>query len=170
MKLNISKLIWTIVMAFIGILFILPFVWMLSTSFKPEMDVFKFPIEWIPKNWNAVENYQTVWSGQFVRYYWNSIYITIATTVINVFVCALAAYGFSKLRFRGREPLFLVYVLTMLMPFQVTLVPNSSWRINWGCSIVPEPSYCPEFSPLSASSCSGSTCCTSRTLISKRPR
>lgn len=130
MKLNISKLIWTIVMAFIGILFILPFVWMLSTSFKPEMDVFKFPIEWIPKNWNAVENYQTVWSGQFVRYYGNSIYITIATTVINVFVCALAAYGFSKLRFRGRDAMFVLVLALYMVPPQASLVPQFL-LFNW---------------------------------------
>lgn len=114
MKISISKAFWTVIMALIGILFILPFVWMLSTSFKPEADVFKFPIEWIPKHWNAIENFRTVWSGQFVRYYWNSIYITIATTVINVFVCALAAYGFSKLRFWGRDAMF-VLVLALYM-------------------------------------------------------
>ncbi|KOP68341.1 sugar ABC transporter ATP-binding protein [Bacillus sp. FJAT-18019] len=130
MKLNISKLIWTIVMALIGVLFILPFVWMLSTSFKPETDVFKFPIEWIPKHWNAVENYRTVWSGQFVRYYWNSIYITIATTVINVFVCALAAYGFSKLRFRGRDGMFVLVLALYMVPPQASLVPQFL-LFNW---------------------------------------
>lgn len=130
MRFNVPKLIWTIIMALIGILFILPFVWMLSTSFKPEMDVFKFPIEWIPRNWNVIENYQAVWSGQFVRYYWNSIYITITTTVINVFVCALAAYGFSKLRFWGRDAMFVLVLALYMVPPQASLVPQFL-LFNW---------------------------------------
>ncbi|CAH0120373.1 MULTISPECIES: carbohydrate ABC transporter permease [unclassified Paenibacillus] len=123
-KLSISKLCWTIVMALIGILFLLPFIWMLSASFKQEIDVFTFPIEWIPKQWNAIENYKQVWSGDFVRYYGNSIYITVATTVINVFVCALAAYGFSKLRFRGRDTMFLLVLALYMVPPQASLVPQ----------------------------------------------
>jgi len=129
-KVNLSKLIWTIVMALIGILFVLPFIWMLSTSFKPETDVFKFPIEWIPKNWNLIENYRTVWSGDFVRYYWNSIYITIATTVINVIVCSLAAYGFSKLRFWGRDTMFVFVLALYMVPPQASLVPQFL-LFNW---------------------------------------
>ncbi len=118
------KIFWTIVMGLLGIVFLLPFIWMLSTSFKQEIDVFNFPIEWIPKTWNAIENYKQVWTGDFVRYYANSIYITLATTVINVFVCALAAYGFSKLRFRGRDAMFLLVLALYMVPPQASLVPQ----------------------------------------------
>lgn len=128
--LNFSKLLWTIIMALLGILFILPFFWMISTSFKFETDVFKFPIEWIPSKWNALENYKEVWTGDFVQYYLNSIYITISTTVINVFVCALAAYGFSKLRFRGRDAMFVLVLALYMVPPQASLVPQFL-LFNW---------------------------------------
>lgn len=126
----LSKWFWTIIMALIGILFILPFLWMLSTSFKPETDVFKFPIEWIPVQWNLIENYKAVWSGQFLRYYGNSIYITLATTLLNVAICSLAAYGFSKLRFRGRDAMFLLVLALYMVPPQASLVPQFL-LFNW---------------------------------------
>lgn len=123
-KLSISKLFFTIIMGLIGVLFLLPFVWMLATSFKPEADVFKFPIELIPSTWNAVANYTEVWSGNFARYYGNSIYVTVTTTVLNVFVCALAAYGFSKVQFRGRDTMFLLVLALYMVPPQASLVPQ----------------------------------------------
>lgn len=129
-NLKVSKIFWTLGMALLGIVFLLPFLWMLSASFKTEADVFKFPIEWIPSKWNAIENYKEVWTGDFVRYYTNSIYITITTTVINVFVCALAAYGFSKLRFRGRDAMFMLVLALYMVPPQASLVPQFL-MFNW---------------------------------------
>ncbi len=126
----ITKIIWTIFMALLGIVFLLPFLWMLSASFKLESDVFTFPVEWIPSTWNAIENYTQVWTGDFVRYYTNSIYITVTTTVINVFVCALAAFGFSKLRFRGRDAMFLLVLALYMVPPQASLVPQFL-MFNW---------------------------------------
>ncbi|TQR46520.1 carbohydrate ABC transporter permease [Paenibacillus popilliae] len=123
-KISVSKIIFTMIMAAIGLLFLLPFIWMLSTSFKPEADVFTFPIEWIPRNWNALENYAEVWTGSFVKYYANSIYVTVATTVLNVSVCALAAYGFSKIQFRGRDTMFLLVLALYMVPPQASLVPQ----------------------------------------------
>lgn len=130
MKQPLSKVLWTIAMSLVGILFILPFLWMLSTSFKPESDVFKFPIEWIPTNWNVIENYKAVWSGQFLRYYGNSIYITVATTFFNVLICAFAAYGFAKLRFRGRDGMFVLVLALYMVPPQASLVPQFL-LFNW---------------------------------------
>jgi multiple sugar transport system permease protein len=123
-QLQLSKLIWTLIMGLIGIVSLLPFLWMLSASFKKEADVFTFPIQWFPSTWNVIENYTSVWTGDFVRYYGNSIYITLATTFINVLVCALAAYGFSKLRFRGRDAMFLLVLALYMVPPQASLVPQ----------------------------------------------
>ena len=129
-KLHVSKIIWTIFMSLLGIVFLLPFLWMLSASFKVETDVFKFPIEWIPSTWHAVENYKEVWTGDFVQYYMNSVYITTTTTVINVFISALAAYGFSKLRFRGRDAMFMLVLALYMVPPQASLVPQFL-MFNW---------------------------------------
>lgn len=124
--LSINKAIITIVMLIISIMFLLPFVWMLSTSFKIEADVFKFPIQWIPERWNGFNNYKEVWFGEnpFYIYYWNTIKVTVCTTAISVTVSALAAYGFSKVNFRLGNFLFLIVLATYMVPAQAILVPQ----------------------------------------------
>ncbi|MNZ68993.1 L-arabinose transport system permease protein AraQ [compost metagenome] len=116
----------TALMLAVSVLFLLPFVWMLSTSFKIEADVFKYPIQWIPRNWHAIENYREVWVGQFpfYKYYWNSIKVTVLTTLISCCVSALAAYGFSKINFGASKYLFLIVLATYMIPQQAILVPQ----------------------------------------------
>ncbi|BBH23602.1 sugar ABC transporter permease [Paenibacillus baekrokdamisoli] len=63
-------------------------------------------------------------TSQFLRMFWNSVFMVVPIIIGQVVVATLAAFAFAKLRFPGREPLFIVYLITMLMPFQVTLVPN----------------------------------------------
>lgn len=123
-KWSISRVFWTIVFWMIGISMLVPLVWMISTACKIEADVFNFPIDWIPKRWNFIENMKEVWSGDynFALYYWNSIKVTVLATVLQVFVSALGAYGFSKIHFKGRDKLFLAYLATMMIPPQVTIV------------------------------------------------
>ncbi|WP_052488055.1 carbohydrate ABC transporter permease [Gordoniibacillus kamchatkensis] len=113
-------------MGAIGILFMLPFLWMISASLKPELEVFTYPIQWIPKTWHAAQNYRQVWAGDypFALYYWNSIKVTVLTTAISVTVSSMAAYGFSKVRFKGREALFLLVLVTFMVPSQAILVPQ----------------------------------------------
>ncbi|MGM0876209.1 MAG: carbohydrate ABC transporter permease [Bacillota bacterium] len=113
-------------MAVVGLLFLLPFVWMVSASFKLEEDVLAFPIEWIPTTWNAVENYSKVWFGDksFLLYYWNSFKVTILTTLTSVFVSSLAAYAFAKVKFKGRDIIFLIVLATYMIPPQSILVPQ----------------------------------------------
>jgi len=125
-QLNTQKLIMTIVVFLISILFLLPFVWMLSTSFKIEADVFKFPIEWIPERWNGFKNYQQVWFGDFpfYIYYWNSIKVAVLTTLVSCTVSALAAYGFSKVNFPAGKWLFIIVLATYMVPPQASLVPQ----------------------------------------------
>ncbi len=124
-RLSLPKLGLTVVLAAFGVLMVLPFVWMLSTSFKIPIDVFNYPIEWIPKrfNWN---NYQRVWNGSqpFDLFYYNSVKVTAITVVGTVLVCSAAAYGFSRIRFKGRDAVFFVFLATLMIPDQVTLVPR----------------------------------------------
>ncbi|GIP13510.1 carbohydrate ABC transporter permease [Paenibacillus macerans] len=109
-----------------SILFLLPFFWMLMTSFKIETEVFVYPIEWIPRTWNAVENYKEVWFGDypFYVYYWNSIKVAVATTFISSLISSLAAYGFSKIKFAASQGLFLIVLATYMIPSQAILVPQ----------------------------------------------
>ncbi|TJY41572.1 carbohydrate ABC transporter permease [Cohnella pontilimi] len=123
---RIARLLITLVMLLLGAAFVLPFVWMISASFKPEIDVFKYPIEWIPKHWNAVENYREVWLGDhpFAIYYWNTIKVTVLTTMVSVLVSCMAAYGFSHVEFRGRNFLFVLVLMTFMVPPASILVPQ----------------------------------------------
>lgn len=125
-KRTIAKVITTIIMALLGIFFLLPFVWMLSASFKPEADVFKYPIQWIPEVWNAKENYQEVWSGNhpFALFYLNTIKVTVLTVLTSVTVSSLAAYGFAKVKFQGKNALFFIVLCTYMIPPQSILVPQ----------------------------------------------
>ena len=123
-KVNVTKILLTIVFWAIGLSMLVPLIWMISTACKVEADVFNFPIQWIPPRWNLIENMKEVWGGtyNFGRYYLNSIKVTFGATALQVFVSALGAYGFSKVHFKGRDKIFLAYLATMMIPPQVTIV------------------------------------------------
>ncbi|TBL81368.1 carbohydrate ABC transporter permease [Paenibacillus thalictri] len=120
-----GKLIVTAIMFGLGYLMIIPFLWMISTSFKSPTDVFVFPIRWIPDHMNWEHHYK-VWFGpySFVKYYVNSLKISIICMVGGTFLAAFAAYGFAKIEFKGRETLFLMYLSMMMIPPQVLFVPK----------------------------------------------
>lgn len=119
-----TKVILTVVFWGIGLSMLMPLLWMISTACKVEADVFNFPIQWIPRRWNLINNLKEVWGGEynFGLYYLNSIKVTIFATFFQVFVSALGAYGFSKVKFPGRDKIFLAYLATMMIPPQVTIV------------------------------------------------
>jgi multiple sugar transport system permease protein len=107
-----------------SVVMLVPFAWMLSTSLKEPGDVFIYPPQWIPEpvQW---ENYQeTVTVMPFGRFYLNSAIQAVAVTVLQLVTASLAAFAFARLRFRGRDLLFLLYLATMMIPFPVTMIPN----------------------------------------------
>ncbi|GGD56112.1 carbohydrate ABC transporter permease [Paenibacillus nasutitermitis] len=120
-----AKLLITLILLAAGILMILPFLWMLSTSFKRPLEVFHYPIQWIPPSFQF-ENYKKVWLGSdpFWLYYWNSIKVTVTSVAGTVLISSAAAYGFSRISFRGRDAVFFLYLATLMIPDQVTLIPR----------------------------------------------
>jgi len=121
-----ARAVVTLILAMIGLAMLLPLLWMISASMKPEVDVFKFPIEWIPRRFQMLENYRRVWLGQtpFTLYYLNSFKVTLLTTGLALVLGSLGAYGFAKVNFRGRDKLFLLVILAMIIPEQITLLPR----------------------------------------------
>ncbi|TBL80823.1 carbohydrate ABC transporter permease [Paenibacillus thalictri] len=115
----------TAVMIAFSIIMILPFLWMLSTSFKLPIDVFKYPMEWIPSRFTW-DNYREVWTGKypFYLYYLNSLKLTSITVIGTLATSSLAGYAFAKIEFRGKEFLFLVYLATLMIPNQILLIPR----------------------------------------------
>ena len=122
----VGRVVVTAVLVFLALTTLAPLLWMLSASLKVEADVFRFPVQWIPERWNAVENYSEVWAGEanFALYYWNSIKVAVLGTVLLLGTASLAAYAFSKMHYPGREFVFWLYIASMMIPIQVTLVPR----------------------------------------------
>ena len=122
---KLIKIVITVLMAAFSITMLLPFVWMLSASFKPDNEVFKVPIEWIPKS-PTLNNYHKVWSSSvpFLRFFMNSLKVTFFSVAGEVITSALAAYAFAKIKFRGREFFFWLYVSTLMFPNQMMLIPR----------------------------------------------
>lgn len=129
----VKKILLTIIMFIFGISMIIPFVWMLSASLKKEIDVFKYPIEWVPKTFEWT-NYAEVWGQRYSFYvfYINSIKVTVIQEIGLLITSSLAAYGFAKLKFKGRDAIFLLYLSTMMIPDQVVMVPRFIMFKNMG--------------------------------------
>ncbi len=107
-----------------SVFMLLPFMWMLSTSLKEPREIFTYPPMWIPSH-IAWENYATVTSVMpFGRFYFNSFVVAASVTLLQILTSSLAAFAFARLRFRGREVFFLLYLATLMIPFQVTMIPN----------------------------------------------
>lgn len=101
-----------------------PFIWMISTSLKPMAEVFAFPPTLFSPS-PQPENYLRIFTAiPFGRAIANSLIVAGSVTVLQLVVCSLAAYAFACLRFRGREALFLIYLSALMVPSQVTLIPN----------------------------------------------
>lgn len=111
---------------------LLPFIWMISASFKTEKDVMSVPIKWIPETFNLdnfarvlnLGKYKDTTNYHFIRAYGNSIKVSVISTICSVTSAALAGYAFAKLKFRGSKVLFIIYLAQMMVPTQLTLIPR----------------------------------------------
>lgn len=123
-KTRFWRFILYVVLIALAALMLVPFAWMLSASLKLDKDVFIFPIQWIPENprW---QNYSDIWTkiplGKFV---FNTAKLTIIVTILQLFTSSFAAYAFAKLEFKHKNLLFLAYISTIAMPWQVYMVPQ----------------------------------------------
>ncbi len=120
----IGKIIIYALLILLAFLMLVPFAWMLSASVKYNKDVFSFPMKWIPDEF-IWENYSTIWTRiPLLTFILNTFKLTIIVTVLQVLTSSFAAYAFSKLRFKGRNALFLGYIGTIAVPWQAYMVPQ----------------------------------------------
>jgi multiple sugar transport system permease protein len=104
-------------------LFAFPFFWMFTTSFKPAVDLYVWPPKWIPDPW-VLENYIDAWTWvPFGRFMINSAVYSALAMIGQFFSCSLVAFGFARMRFWGRNALFMVLLSTMMLPGHVTMIP-----------------------------------------------
>ena len=120
----VGKTLLYIVLIAMALVTLIPFVWMISASLKLDREVFSYPIRWVPEVFHW-ENYSLIWSKvPLLTYFKNTAFIAIVVTFIQTLTSSFAAYAFAKLRFRGRNALFICYVATIAVPWQTYMLPQ----------------------------------------------
>lgn len=121
----IGKVFLYLVLILITALMIIPFLWMLSASIKSNTEVFKItPFQFIP-NVPRWDNYKEIWTKiPLMNFIGNTVYLTIIVTFLQLLTSSFAAYAFAKLEFKHKNTLFLAYIATIAMPWQVYMVPQ----------------------------------------------
>ena len=135
----LPRLFWTLVAALGSIVFVVPFVWMISTSVKPRWEQLIIPPKWIPSTFvwsNYTEPFQT---HPFATWYMNTLILVVCNVVGGLLSSSLVAYAFARIQFRGRNVLFVLLLATMMLPSQVTLIPvfYMFTKIGWVDSLKP---------------------------------
>nr|WP_206695925.1 carbohydrate ABC transporter permease [Bacillus subtilis] len=107
----------------LSIVFIFPFLWLVGTSLKPENEAISFPPSLLPKVWDFANYIDVFTIVDFGQYYLNSIIVTVATVIGTVLSSTLVAYGFARIKGKGRDVWFILLLATMMLPPQVTMIP-----------------------------------------------
>lgn len=102
---------------------IVPFLYVISTSLKETRALFSYPPQWIPADPTTVNYRNLINEHPFLRWTFNSFFVASVVTVIKVVIDSMAGYAFAKMRFAGRDALFLLVLLTLMIPFSATLIP-----------------------------------------------
>lgn len=120
-----------------------PFIWMALASFKSLDEILVYPPKWLPDEFQ-IENYLDAFrAAPFARFYFNSVVVAVAVTLGQLITCSMAAFAFARLKFWGREALFLIFLGTMMIPGQVTMIPGFmvlhwlGWIDSYKALIVP---------------------------------
>jgi multiple sugar transport system permease protein len=121
---RLISIILFVICAAAAYIMVVPFIWMLSASFKTNAEMFSYPIDWIPVVFRTI-NYHSVWVDiDFPVYFFNTFKLALIITALQLFTCSLAAFSFSKLHFPGRDKLFLGYLATMMVPWHAIMIPQ----------------------------------------------
>lgn len=135
-----KSILWHAVVIVLALCAIFPVVWVLLSSFKPQHELFSYPMTFFPKTW-TVQNYiSALRQGNFLQYFGNSVFVSVTATVLTVMINIMAGYALAKYRFRGRNVVFTIMLATLMIPLQVIMVPiflqlkqlgllNSLWGI-----------------------------------------
>ena len=126
-----------------GLLCVLPFIWSLLTSLMPKLQVYQFPPQMIPDPF-TFDSYVKAWTTQpFARFYFNSFGVAGAVVLGQVLTSTAAAYAFARLKFWGKETIFVAYLGTLMVPFQILVIPlflimrTLGWVDSYAALIVP---------------------------------
>lgn len=123
-KTKAIKILTIFFLVFLSLLMLIPFYWMMISSLKLNKDVFSIPMKWWPDSLHW-ENYNVIWNKiPLFTFFINTVKLTVITTFIQLITSCLAAYGFTKTKFKGRDLIFIMYVTTIAVPWQVYMIPQ----------------------------------------------
>ena len=129
---KISRCLLYVVLIILTAVMLIPFAWMLSASLKLDKDVFIFPIQWIPENPRWM-NYIDIWTKiPLMTFVGNTVKITLIVTFLQLLTSSFAAYAFAKLKFKYKDTLFMAYIATIAVPWQVYMVPQFMMMRSFG--------------------------------------
>lgn len=123
---RISKILMTVMAAIICFFIIYPFIWMFASAFKPLAEIYQFPPKLITESM-SLKNFEQVLFNQnpsFLVYFKNTVIVTAISVVGTLLTSSMAGYAFAKMEFKLRDKIFLLYLCTMMVPFQVLMVPQ----------------------------------------------
>ena len=120
----LSRTVRYVLLSLISVVVLTPFAWMALSSLKRNNEVFTAPITWFPDEWQW-HNYIDIWTkADMSTWLGNTIFLSVTVTALQVLTGSFAAYGFSRIRFPGRDALFLVYIGTIAVPWQAYMIPQ----------------------------------------------
>ena len=119
-----SALLAYIILAVGAVFMIIPFLWMVLTSFKTYRETVKLPIQWFPAEWNFDNYVEVLKQLDFLRYYRNTILVTVTTLVAMTLIASLAAYAFARMEFPGKNVIFALLLVVYMVPPQMTMIPK----------------------------------------------
>lgn len=131
-KKRMSQFVVYVILILGSVLMVIPFLWMILTSFKTYKEVIALPIQWFPASWNWDNYTQVLGKLDFLRYYRNTILVTVITVTVMTFFAALAAYTFARMNFPGRNLLFGLLLIVYMVPPQMTMVPKYMMIVKLG--------------------------------------
>lgn len=143
-----SDLIVTILVTLGAVLSLFPLYWLITSSFKTSAGIYKMPPDWFPKTF-IVDNYKELFVGQpALRWAFNSILVSLISTILVIACSSLAAYSFSKVKFKGSAVLYLIFICSLMLPKEIFIVPlfkivqALNWRDTYMGMIAPTVASC----------------------------
>jgi len=139
----VKDIIFHVIIYALALATIAPFIWMLLTSVKDIGDIFVYPPKWLPSKFHFENYVRAFQAAPFGRYYLNSLIVACTVTLGQLITCSMAAYAFARLQFKGRDVLFYIFLGTMMIPYQVTMIPSFmvlywlGWVDSYQAMIVP---------------------------------
>ncbi|WP_455616132.1 carbohydrate ABC transporter permease [Eisenbergiella sp.] len=122
-KIKIADILEKGICLIVMFLVLVPFLWMVGMSFKTEAEIMSFPPTFIPKEW-TLKHLTAIWGRiPLFTYIKNTIIFAVGVALVSVMIDSLAGYAFARMKFRGRETIFSLILLTMMVPFQITMIP-----------------------------------------------